>query len=255
MSIVERPSPSREHAGPATLAVDQLSFLDLLYAVPVADLAMRISGADLHLVPLSDWSALAVILAVIVLSWIGLHKNRAAMARTIERDPIGGIRFLSLRLVQFLIEVGIVGLYFTMGLELSFPTQQKPHVVAAPEEWITGTIVLVFAAYFVWDLIDIWQAHKDVHDGPHKDGTWCSQATAGSRVTLVFLIIFAAFYAIVRSAHPRTDWTVAAVNVGLLVLLWVYRVAQDMRGNTRALDGTDSPGRGPAGATLGASHL
>lgn len=237
MSIVERPSPSREHAGPATLAVDQLSFLDLLYAVPVADLAMRISGADLHRVPLSDWSALAVILAVIVLSWIGLHKNRAAMARTIKRAPIGEIDFWSLRFIQFLIEVIIIGLYFAMGLELKLPTQQEPHVAAAPEEWITWIIVLVFAAYLVWDLFDIWQAHKDVHNGCPKDPTWCSQAKAGSLVTLVFLIIFAACWAIVRATNPRTHWTVAAVNVGLLVLLWVYRVVQDNCGNTRPAGG------------------
>jgi hypothetical protein len=41
-------------------SVDQLYFLDLLYAVPVGDLAMQVSGAELGRVSAADWSALAV---------------------------------------------------------------------------------------------------------------------------------------------------------------------------------------------------
>jgi hypothetical protein len=48
-------------------AIDQLDFLDLLYAVPIGDLAMRVSGAQLNRISASDWSALALIMAVIAL--------------------------------------------------------------------------------------------------------------------------------------------------------------------------------------------
>ena len=65
----------RRVSGPA---IDQLSFLDLLYAVPVGDLATRVSTATPAQVSSADWSALAVIMATIVFSWIGLHKDRAA---------------------------------------------------------------------------------------------------------------------------------------------------------------------------------
>jgi hypothetical protein len=225
VSTDERTLSSEEQATLARLPVDQLSFLDLLYAVPVADLAMRVSGAELHRVPLADWLALAVILATIVLSWIGLHKNRAAMATTVGRTLIGQIDFLQLRFIQFLIEVAIVGLYFTMGLELRFPTSQSPAIPAAPEEWITAILVLVFAAYLVWDLIDIWEARG----AP----TWCGQAKAGTRVTLVFLTLSAGFYVMAFLTNHRAGWTVALLNIGLIVFLWAYRVAQDKLGNTR----------------------
>lgn len=206
---------------------DQLSFLDLLYAVPVADLGMRVSGADLHRVSLADWSALAVILAVIVLSWIGLHRNRAAMAMTttIKRHFIGEFDFVSRRFIQFLIELIIVLLYFAMGLELKFPTPERPAIPAAPEEWITGVLLCIFIAYIVWDLIDIWQADAGT--------TWRNQASAGARVTLVFLLLFGAFYLIICFTHPRAAVIVSLVNIGLLVVLWLYRVAQDKCGNAK----------------------
>jgi hypothetical protein len=100
--IAKQPAEEKQQSVDA-ISVDQLSFLDLLYAVPVADLAIRVSGATLSQVSSATWSALAVILAVITLSWIGLHKNRAAMAADNSRSFIGKIDFLSLRFIQFLI--------------------------------------------------------------------------------------------------------------------------------------------------------
>jgi quinol-cytochrome oxidoreductase complex cytochrome b subunit len=208
------------------LSVDQLSFLDLLYAVPVADLAMRVSGAELHRVSFADWSALGVILAVIVLSWIGLHKNRAAMATaTIKRKPIGKIDFFSLRFVQFLIEVIIICLYFAMGLELKFPKPGLPAIPAAPEEWITGILLCIFFAYIVWDLIDIREAKNET--------TWRNEAEAGALVTLVFLLLSLGIYLTIRATYPRAGVIVSLANVGLLVFVWLYRVAQDKCGNTK----------------------
>jgi hypothetical protein len=214
---------AEEQASLAKLPIDQLSFLDLLYAVPVADLAMRVSGAELHRVSLADWLALAVILAVIVLSWIGLHKNRAAMVTKCKRSFIGQIDFFTLRFVQFLIEVIIVCLYFAMGLELKFPTPGDPAMPAAPEEWITGVLCLVFVAYFVWDLIDIRITQGE---------DWCERAKAGAWVTLITGILSTGFYLTALVTNPSTGWSVA-LNIGLLVFLWGYRVAQDNLGNTK----------------------
>jgi hypothetical protein len=70
--------PSDGESKPLTAdepAVDQLSFIDLLYAVPIGDLAMRVSGAQLDRVSAADWSAVAVVLAVIVLSWVGVQRT------------------------------------------------------------------------------------------------------------------------------------------------------------------------------------
>lgn len=89
--------------------------------MPVADLAVRVSAAQLNHVPAGEWSALAVILTVIVLSWIGLHKDRAITADEDRSGRIGDIRFASPEFIQLLIEVVIIGLYFAMGLALNLP--------------------------------------------------------------------------------------------------------------------------------------
>lgn len=224
MSTQAGREPSNGEQPTGVLSVDQLSFLDLLYAVPVADLAMRVSGAELHRVSVSDWLTLAVILEVIVLSWIGLHKNRAAMVAGAVRDPIGGISFLSLRFLQFLIEVIIVCMYFAMGLEPKFPIPGNPATPGAPEEWITGILACIYTAYITWDLIDIWQTCGQ---------GWCSHAKAGARVTLVFLMLSLGLYLGVRLSHASGSAADSAINAILLVFLWIYRVAQDEWGNTK----------------------
>jgi hypothetical protein len=137
-------------------AVDQLSFLDLLYAVPVGDLAMRVSGANLAQVSAADWSALAVIFATIVFSWVGLHKDRAAMMdETHGRGPIGKMPFWGPQFIQFLVQVIIIGMYFAMGLFLRLP-QDGDHLAPPPAEgWLTGLLVAIFLLYLAWDRLDI----------------------------------------------------------------------------------------------------
>jgi len=178
-------------------AVDQLSFIDLLYAVPVGDLAMRVSGAKLHQISTADWSALALILAVIVLSWIGLHKNRAVMAddERIHRS-IGDIQFRSMRFVQFMVEIVIVGMYFTMGLTLKLPTTSRSPGPLPSESWLTGLLLCIFAAYLTWDLIDTQQARSNAekhrahhHPGHQPPFDWPTRAASGIVVTLVFALL------------------------------------------------------------------
>ena len=54
---------------------------------------------------------------MITLSWIGLHKNRRAMADgTVNRPSIGQMDFLSMRFLQLVIEVAIiVGIGYAYG--------------------------------------------------------------------------------------------------------------------------------------------
>jgi hypothetical protein len=205
-------------------AVDQLSFLDLLYAVPVGDLAMRVSGAKLAQVSAADWSMLAVILATIVLSWIGLHKDRKAMIdETHGRGPIGQMPFLGPQFVQFGIEIVIVGVYFTMGLFLKLPMSSEP----SAEEWLTGLLFGIFVLYLLWDLMDIRLAGSV---------PWRELAKAGAWVTGGFSAAAGIIFGLVLIRHPRTAISVVALNAMLVIFLYVYRVVQDKRGNTRQKD-------------------
>ncbi len=232
-------------------AVDQLSFIDLLYAVPVGDLAMRVSGAKLHQISTADWSALALILAVIVLSWIGLHKNRAVMAddERIHRS-IGDIQFRSMRFVQFMVEIVIVGMYFTMGLTLKLPTTSRSPGPLPSESWLTGLLLCIFAAYLTWDLIDTQQARSNAekhrahhHPGHQPPFDWPTRAASGIVVTLVFALLLAAIYGAVRLAPAHAGRLLAALNIGLLIILYAYRFAQDRWGNTRTSRHRSAPKR------------
>jgi hypothetical protein len=209
----------RERRAAEGPAVDQLNFLDLLYAVPVGDLAMRVSGAKLAQVSSADWWVLAVILATIAFSWIGVHKDRAAQAdESHQRGPIGKMPFLGLQFVQFLVQIIIVGTYFAMGLFLKLPTQSDPTVRPPAEGWLTGFLLLIFGLYLLWDLIDIRLAGSSLWRKPALDGTL---------VTASFLILAGIIFVVVLFACPPAILS----NAILLIFLYAYRVAQDRWGN------------------------
>ncbi len=231
MSEAARPRSGPGDEPAAGPALDQLNFLDLLYAVPIGDLAVRVSGAQLNRVSAADWSALALILAVIVLSWVGLHKDRAIV--TGEQRPnnrIGDIRFAHAEFVQFLIEVSIIGMYFAMGLTLQLPPKNSTSASLPSEMWLTGFLFAIFAAYLLWDHIDIWRARHD------KNRIWLGRATRGARVTLPTVLLWLVIFVVVSlTLNPvHTERPVVVLNLVLVAVLYGYRVAQDRWGNTSA---------------------
>jgi hypothetical protein len=222
--------PSDGESKPLTVdepAVDQLSFIDLLYAVPIGDLAVRVSAAQLDRTSAADWSALAVVLAVIVLSWIGVHKDRAALTaaeRRYKKSRVGYIRFGGLSFVQFLLEVVIIGLYFAMGLTLHLPATSRGPVPLPSQTWLTAFLLFIFLAYMAWDGIDLWRGSR------YHDDLWMKRAKERGRVTLWFLLPFAGLYLVARLVLPRTTLSVVLLDLLLLALLYAYRLTQDLCG-------------------------
>jgi hypothetical protein len=233
-SLAVPPSGEPPDAGGASdgASVDSLSFLDLIYAVPVGDLAMRVSEAEPGRVSAADWSALALILWVIVLSWLGVHKDRCEMAEGEQkRDPIGDFPFAGWRFVQFILEIVIAGLYFAMGLTLKLTMY-----AALPQERVLIEFLLfIFGAYFLWDLLDVWLARKEPD--------WQARAGAGGAVTGTFLAIFTAIFFVVPRVPARNASWVIGCNVVLALVLYGYRVLQDKA--------RDCPGRRPWGSLAG----
>jgi hypothetical protein len=203
---------------------DSLSFIDLLYAVPVADLATRVAEADIDRVPAFEWAVLAACITVLVLSWIGLHNNRAEM-EIARRHPVGDFPFLSLRFVQFLLEVVIVGLYFVMGLKLDIPNATS--TVPSPTiSWPAGVIVVVYIAYLIWDTLDALQAKRD------NNSKWLRPAIRGGAVSALFVIIFAVGYLFLLP-HSYDGCTAYASLIALLQP--AYRIIQEqVRGQRRS---------------------
>jgi hypothetical protein len=143
------------------------------------------------------------------------------------RGPIGELPFLGTQFVQFLVQIAIIGAYFTMGLFLKLPTGQDPAVRQPLESWLTGLLFVIFGLYLLWDLLDICLARPGLDTSQGKRGPWYKPACHGALVTTGFLVIAGILFAVTLDVHPQP----VALNVILCVFLYAYRFAQDKWGN------------------------
>lgn len=203
-----------------------LGLLDLLYAVPVSDLAVRVSGADLGRVSMADWANLVVCMAVIILSWIGLHRNRVEMAASLKthRRWISVTDYLSLRFLQYTVELVIIVLYFVLGLKIHLPTSNDRSASTPDMTWLVGTLLVIFVGYLIWDILDVTLAMRD-----HMV-YWRDRAIAGGIVTAAASVLVLAMYLVVRSTTTTTTsaltWSILSI-----ALLYFYRVVQQNQVN------------------------
>lgn len=200
-------------------AFDGLSFLDLIYAIPVGDIATRVSGTRVSRIPLGTWASIVLCRTVTIFSWIGLHQNRALMrAGAVSRISISATKFLSPRFAQFGLEIVIVGLYFVMGTQINIPRSgQKFPDPDLP--WLTGFLVVVFASYLVWDLLDAYIGRSDADTR--------LPALVRARATCGAVVVFGLSYGAVRLWHPHGQHPALVWCVLSIVGLYAYRVAQE----------------------------
>ena len=190
-----------------------LSLLDLLYVVPVADLATRISSVGVRRTPLTAWGGVAVSLAVIIFSWLGYHRNRNDAN---ERAGVGRFGFLDPRFAQFLIEVVIVGAYFVLGLRMD--AVAKNGSVSGPSAvWEASWLLVIYGLYLAWDLLDVAMANC----------CWKSIAECYRNKTLAFLGIFAVALGFAGRYLGHDEHSVFYFDVLLVALLFLYRAWQD----------------------------
>jgi hypothetical protein len=192
-----------------------LSYIDLLYAVPVAGLATRLGSAPPSNVSAAGWFDVAVALSAVTLGWVGHHINRqllpeAAQQRGIERP------FTTARFPQLVVEILIIGAYFALVMLAVLhgsPGSQLPKAI-----WLA----VAFGLYLVWDLLDIGVA-KSLLPRP-----WIKRATTGMHVTATFLLLFAAVVAVAAllGGHPPQAMVMAFDGV-VILLLYLYRVVQE----------------------------
>jgi hypothetical protein len=194
-----------------------LSFVDLLYAVPVGVLATRLSDVSLDRVTASGWADTAVALTAITLGWIGHHSNRNRVpecARRRDRDS----PFTTARFLQFVVEILIIGAYFGLA----------GNVLRAPLSDVdrAGLIFVTFVLYLIWDGFDIHIAHHCT-----KGAVWHRRAKRGARVTAVFAGVFAVVWlvvpAVIDLSRPHST---VAFDVALILLLYAYRAVQEIVG-------------------------
>ncbi len=210
-------TPERRHNRDGADRVG-LQYVDLLYAVPVAELGTRIADTHLHGVPHAAWSDAALALTAVTFGWIGHHRNRQLKQDTWQDTQTPACYadrtrpFTSLWLLQFVVEVAIIGAYFALVARL------VPHGAGGPSErWKLWWLAALFGLYVVWDLLDIALAC-----GNHES-QWARRAACGGVVTLVFAAVFAVL-ALVVSDRPLHS--VVLFDVLAIFVLWVYRAVQ-----------------------------
>jgi hypothetical protein len=114
-----------------------------------------------------------------------------------------------------------------MGLFLKLPSGGDHAAPPPAEGWLTGLLLAIFVLYLAWDGLDIRLAGSS---------RWLKPARDGARVTLTFLALIGAIFIVTVIEHPKTAVPVTVLNAALVILLYVYRVAQDKCGNTRPLE-------------------
>jgi hypothetical protein len=211
-----------------------LSYVDLLYAVPVADLAMRVADTHLQDVKSVGWSDVALAMTAITFGWVGHHTAYQQSPRALKALRKVPQPFFKPRFVQFLIEIAIIGVYFALGTRVVLPND---HGIKQPDElWKGACLVAIYCLYLVWDLLDIgiasMEASSATRDGRAADALelrrWALKATRGMTVTVVFLLVFGVFLGIGISQrhHHVSSGMAVGFDVAAIACLYGYRALQ-----------------------------
>jgi tryptophan-rich sensory protein len=196
-----------------------LSFVDLLYAVPVAALATRLGDTELSNLSASSLSDVAVVLAAITFGWIGHHTNRKKVpgpaVKQEEKQP-----FTTLRFPQLLVEILIIVAYFALSYEAFLPNKQGQYESSRSVLGKADWLAIVFALYLVWDLLDI-------HIAAGFCRRWTARAIQGVSVTLPFALLYGAAWYLAEAHHHHKWGSLVFVDILTLLVLLAYRVIQE----------------------------
>lgn len=196
-----------------------LSFVDLLYAVPVVDLATRVASTHLERVRASGWTDVALALAAITFGWVGHHTNRQQLPPALKDVRNSEQPFTQLRFAQFLVEILIIVAYFALGTRALLPDHQG---VGSPDEFGKGVcLVGIYLLYLMWDFLDIRIAGQK---GLYK---WKDRAKHGMWVTLAFLVVFAVFLVVGLTQRNHTLHSVVVFDLAAIACLYLYRAIQE----------------------------
>jgi hypothetical protein len=206
------PAAAAKAAGPDPTS---LTFLDLLYAIPLADLATRVSRTELKGIPAEGWTEIALVMAVLTFGWIGHHNNRH---RQSERKPAGDFDFRSWRFVQFLFEVLIIVAYFALANHLALTAPAGHHHANA--NWQFAWLPVIFVLYLIWDTLDVKNA---------KDSAWKQQARTGRNVTFGALVVLIVGLWLVHDViQPKSAAAIAIADGLAIALMYAYRAVQEL---------------------------
>jgi hypothetical protein len=206
-----------------------LRYTDILFGFVIRELFIRLQNwANL---PPAVQFHLVVGLTVVLGSWIGFR-------RSLNR-PLYQLKFFNLPLFRFLLDQGMLILYFRIAVLTPAPGA-GPYLISSPETASslaqdTNRLVLyVFGLYALWDLLGIWMAKTKGDDGkpryPEVDAkTWTKtdgeQAVNwwGMGITTICLSLSGVLWFFAPCPNPYQLFLSTAA------LLLVYRWSKEVR--------------------------
>ena len=203
-----------------------LAFVDILYGLAATQVFRSVQSASSpKRISAVGWAYLAVVLALIVLSYVGYHINR------VDRNGGWPLGFLNLPFLELAIDVVLVGTYFVMVAEAPGVPTGTPPTARPPSAFLFAILVaVVFGLYLVWDLVDHVIMHATKDDKPcyplpsdpadRKSFKTCETV----RWSVVFLVLVLALLWVVAWQSP-TDTECLLLVFGIyLVVFIVYRL-------------------------------
>jgi hypothetical protein len=211
-----------------------LQFVDLLYAVPVADLAVRVSSTHFHHVTASGWTDLAVQMTAITFGWVGHHSNRNKLPAPLLKARNGPKQFLTARFWQFIVEVLIIAAYFALGTRSYLPSGAG--IGHPSEEWKAVWLVITFGLYLTWDVLDIYITKRALGRHPSAGDRfeledWLGRDRRRFAVTFAFLVLIfvVLWFAWARHFHPGLPHaSVVVFDLVAILILYLYRVVHEL---------------------------
>ena len=224
--LVSQCRPGTSGQGDARTPVG-LSYIDLLYAVPVAVLAEVLSKQRLSEVSAGGWANVAVALTAVTCGWVGHHRNRFKLPLCLKQQEERWF-FTTPRFLQFILEILIIGIYFALVVITHLP---NPATSGAPSELRHAQwLALGFWLYLFWDFLDIYIAGWP---GRARAGrcrqteSWSKRAVRGMFITLAGVVVFSALAGYLWNGHTLASSTIGFDAI-LILLLLSYRAAQEL---------------------------
>jgi ABC-type xylose transport system permease subunit len=192
-----------------------LRFTDILFGFVIRELFLRLQNWNVL-----DWFVRWQLIAATTLvlgSWIGFRRS---LNRTTYE-----VKFFNLPLLRFLLDQGMVVLYFRIAVLT--PTEPKTQAVSSASlvHKTTGTLAFIFLLYALWDVGNLFMAASSKY--PLSTADW-----RGFGITLGAFVLVGLLWIETRNRDLDAHGAVVVFVVGTGLLL-IYRWAKEVRSSLR----------------------
>lgn len=188
-----------------------INFIDILFALVVGEALLALNRV--LQMPAAGVSHLIFAGVLTITSWIGYHLSAHRYIGAISfnvRVPAGLVH-----LAKFTLDVILVILYWVAVQTTEWGFSDKGQ--SPSWRWSTAIATSVFGIYVLWDLL-AWRGQGDGR------GSWINSRRV---VSVMFFIIMLIVLEVAELWSPTSDYGVTFINIILIIVTILYRVAKD----------------------------